>query len=130
MPNRLPTLTSQFPVTETVARLVARIECEDWHVFARIDHAELAHKQGLALRPTVLLLLGNPEVGTHLMQDRQLAGIDLPMKILVWQDEAGAVHVTHQDLDALREQHGLTAAATLATIRSVIERVCASATAP
>lgn len=130
MATTLPTRTSDFPFEATVSRLIAQIEREGWHLFARIDHAALAHKQGLELRPTVLLLLGNPEVGTHLMQDRQVAAIDLPMKILVWQDADGAVRVTHHDLTALRERHGLTDAATLAAIGGVIERVCAAAAEP
>lgn len=129
MATAMPTLTSGFPFDTTVERAVAQIEREGWHLFARIDHAALAHKRGLDLRPTVLLLLGNPEVGTHLMQDQQRAAIDLPAKILVWQDADGSVRVTHHDLAALRERHGLRDTQTLAAIGGVLERVCRAATA-
>lgn len=129
MTAALPTLASRFSIAETVDRLVAQIQREGWHLFARIDHADLARKHGLTLRPTVLLLLGNPQVGTHLMQDRQTAAIDLPMKILVWQDAAGKVLVSQPDLAELRARHGLTDAATLAEIGAVLERVCAAAAA-
>ncbi|HEU0277530.1 MAG TPA: DUF302 domain-containing protein [Rhodanobacteraceae bacterium] len=128
MATTLPTRTSDFPFDETIDRLVAQIEREGWHLFTRIDHAELAHKQRLELRPTVVLLLGNPEVGTHLMQDRQVAAIDLPTKILVWQDADGAVYVTHHDLAALQAEHALRDTATLAVVGGVVERVCAAAT--
>jgi uncharacterized protein (DUF302 family) len=130
MATPLPTRVSGFPFEATVERLLAQIEREGWRLFARIDHAELAHKRGLELRPTVVLLLGNPEVGTHLMQDRRVAAIDLPMKILVWQDADGAVYVTHPDLAALQAQHAIRDTATLAVIEGVVERVCAAATKP
>ena len=82
--NGLKTATSEIPVKETVDRMISVIEQQGWHLFARIDHAEQARKKGLELRPTELILFGNPEIGTLLMQDCQLAAIDLPMKALAW----------------------------------------------
>ncbi|MGP4015595.1 DUF302 domain-containing protein [Saccharopolyspora sp. 5N708] len=64
-------------------------------VFSRIDHADNAAKAGLELRPTELVIFGNPHGGTPLMQERQTTGIDLPVKVLAWQDENGAVWLTY-----------------------------------
>ncbi|MDD3722381.1 MAG: DUF302 domain-containing protein [Lutibacter sp.] len=91
--------TSNFSVTETVNRIVAQIEKEGWHVFARIDHAKEAHGKGLELRPTELILFGNPEIGTLLMQNQQISAIDLPMKILVLEDETSITNFDTQKND-------------------------------
>src|SRR5699024_11882785 len=87
MMKEIMTDQSNTSVTEAVDRMVNQIEEEGWHLFARIDHAEEARKKGEGLRPTVLILFGNPEIGTKLMQDQQMSAIDLPMKALVWQEE-------------------------------------------
>lgn len=126
--NGLNTAASVFPVKETIERILAIIEAQGWHLFARIDHAELAHKKGLALRPTELILFGNPEIGTRLMQDRQLAAIDLPIKVLVWEDEQGQVRIAYNDMQWLKQRHGLTDTATLRVIEEVLTKVCAAQT--
>lgn len=66
----LKTSTSEVSVADTVERVVAAIEQQGWHLFARIDHAAQAGKKGLTLRPTELILFGNPEIGTLLMQEQ------------------------------------------------------------
>ncbi len=76
-------------------------------LFARIDHAAGAADVGSALRPTTLLVFGNPAAGTPLMQAAQTAGIDLPLKALVWQDAAGVVHVSYNDPAWIAMRHGL-----------------------
>ncbi len=123
----LKIVESAFPVTEAVERIVKAIADEGWHLFARIDHSGQARKKGLALRPTELLLLGNPEIGTRLMQDRQMAAIDLPMKVLAWEDGNGRTWIARNGMDWLERRHGLTDKATLLAIDAVLERVCAAA---
>jgi uncharacterized protein (DUF302 family) len=83
-------------------------------VFARIDHAANATRAGMQLRPTELLMFGNPRAGTPLMQDRQTIGIDLPVKALAWQDAEGRVWLTWNDTAWLAERHGLGAASAAA----------------
>ena len=122
----LITAISKFPVKETIDRLVANIDALGWHLFARIDHAEHARKKGLELRPTELILFGNPAIGTRLMQDRQPAAIDLPMKVLVWEDEHAQVRIAYNSLTWLKQRHGLTDAATLQAIDAVLAKVCES----
>ncbi len=68
----------------------------------RIDHAEHARKKGLTLRPTELILFGNPEIGTLLMQERQLAASNLPMKLLAWENAQGQVRIAHNSMQWLR----------------------------
>jgi uncharacterized protein (DUF302 family) len=71
--------------------LLTALAKRDMTVFARIDHAANAAAVGLSLRPTEVVLFGNPKGGTLLMQDQQPAGIDLPLKALDWQDAEGKV---------------------------------------
>jgi uncharacterized protein (DUF302 family) len=103
----LVTVACEFPVGETVDRLAEAVTAAGLTVFARIDHAANAAQAGFELRPTQLLIFGNPRGGTPLMQDRQTAGIDLPVKALAWQDEAGRVWLTYNDAAWLAARHGL-----------------------
>ena len=74
---------------------------------ARIDHAAGAAKAGMKLRPTEVLIFGNPKSGTPLMQAAQTLGIDLPLRALVWQDEAEKTWVAYNDPEWLAERHGV-----------------------
>jgi uncharacterized protein (DUF302 family) len=125
--NGLQTAKSNSPVQETVNRMVAQIEEEGWHLFARIDHAKEARQKGLELRPTELILFGNPEIGSKLMQDRQISAIDLPMKALAWEDEEGQVHIACNDMEWLKQRHNLTDDETIKSIAEVISKVCQAA---
>lgn len=100
-------IDSAFPVGETIDRLVELVTARGLEVFARIDHAAGASEAGLALRPTQLLLFGNAKGGTPLMQDDQTSGIDLPLKVLAWEDEGGRVFVAYNDPHWIADRHGL-----------------------
>jgi uncharacterized protein (DUF302 family) len=82
-------------------------EANGLKIFARIDHAANAAEAGMELRPTQLIIFGNPKGGTPLMQDRQTSGLDLPFKALVWQNESGLVFLTYNSPSWLSERHGL-----------------------
>jgi uncharacterized protein (DUF302 family) len=112
------------PVPEAVARLERAITAAGMRVFARIDHAAEAHAVGLAMRPTVLLLFGNPKGGTALMVARPTVAIDLPLKALVWEDDAGATWLTYNTPALLEERHGLdrSLASILAPAGGLLER--------
>jgi uncharacterized protein (DUF302 family) len=105
--NGLVTLRSAHDVATTLARLTAALAAKGITVFARIDHAAGAQTAGFTLRPTTLVIFGNPAAGTPLMQAAQTAGIDLPLKILVWQDADGAVHLTYNDPMWIAARHEL-----------------------
>ena len=120
----LKSRASEFSVIETVDRLIKKIEENGWHVFASIDHAKQARDKGLELRPTQVVLFGNPKIGTLLMQDRQTSAIDLPVKILVWEDEKGDVQVAYNAMNWIQKRHGLSDEATINNIGDVLENVC------
>jgi uncharacterized protein (DUF302 family) len=95
-----------------MGRLEAEIEARGMRVFGRINHAVLAKEAGLALRPTEVILFGNPRGGTPLMQANQTIGIDLPLKALVWQDATGKTWLSYNDLETLARRHGIAGAQT------------------
>ncbi|MCP9230443.1 DUF302 domain-containing protein [Mesorhizobium sp. LMG 17147] len=127
--NGLITVQSRFGVTETIDRLVETVERAGLLVFARIDHAAGARSVETSLRPTQLLIFGNPKGGTPLMQDRQLAGIDLPVKALAWEDEQGEIWLSYNDARWLAERHGLGDASrnAVAAIADGMDKVIAAA---
>jgi uncharacterized protein (DUF302 family) len=88
-------------------RLEAEVRAKGMMVFARIDHAAGAAEAGLSLRPTELLIFGNAKTGTALMQSVQTAGIDLPLKALVWQDASGNTWLSYDDPDWVAKRHGV-----------------------
>jgi len=110
----LITLESRFSVSQTIDRLAEVVVAAGLLVFARIDHAKGADEAGLRLRPTELLIFGHAKGGTPLMQDRQTAGIDLPLKALAWEDKADRVWLSYNDTSWLALRHGLGAASTQA----------------
>ncbi|WP_292393523.1 DUF302 domain-containing protein [Mesorhizobium sp.] len=128
--NGLITVESRFGVTETIDRLTEVVKRAGLLVFARIDHAAGAHDVGASLRPTELLIFGNPKGGTPLMQDRQLAGIDLPVKALAWEDAQDKVWLSYNDAHWLAERHGLGAVSrdAVAAIAAGMDKVVAAAT--
>ncbi len=105
----LVTLESRHPAAETSERIKAEIEKRGMSIFARVDHAAAARAAGMELRPTEVLMFGNPRAGTPLMQADQTIGIDLPLKLLVWEDGAGKVWVSYNDPVWLGARHGLPA---------------------
>ncbi len=103
----LVTLPSAYGAAETAERLKAILAKKQIQLFADIDHAGEALKVGLALRPTRVLVFGDPHAGTPLMQSRQTIGLDLPLRILIWEDAAGKVWLTYHRLEYLAERHGV-----------------------
>jgi uncharacterized protein (DUF302 family) len=126
--NGLITIPSPASVRETVERLVAFATSHALTVFARIDHADGAAKVGLPLRPTELVIFGNPKGGTPLMQDRQTAGIDLPIKALAWEDADGKVWLTYNDAAWIAQRHGL-GSASAAAVTAIAAGLAAAAKA-
>jgi uncharacterized protein (DUF302 family) len=97
---------SAHDVKETVARLEAALARANVTVAAKIDHAAAAAKVGEQLPPTVLLVFGNPKLGTPLMRCAPTAGIDLPLKALVRDDGKGHVTLTYSDPAWIAARHG------------------------
>jgi len=98
---------SPFSVKETMNRFEKLVKQKGLNMFARIDHAAGAAKIGKALRPTELLIFGNPQGGTPFMECAQTVGIDLPLKALVWKDASGQVWLGYNDPAYLAQRHGV-----------------------
>jgi uncharacterized protein (DUF302 family) len=98
---------SPLPVAGTVERLSQLVSAAGATMFGVIDQSCEAEQAGLTLRPTTLLIFGNPAAGTPVMAAAPLAALDLPLKILVWQDDDGAVWMTHLDPAWLAARYGL-----------------------
>jgi uncharacterized protein (DUF302 family) len=131
----LKTIGSAYSVRETIDRLARIATARGLVVFARIPHDVGAAKVGMTLRPTELVLFGHPRNGTPLMQDRQTAGIDLPLKALAWEDAEGLVWLTYNEIPWLVERHDLgvgssVAAEALAAGQTGIITAAASLEAP
>ena len=104
----LVSIPSRYSASETMERLLAALKKRDLNVFIRVDHAAGAASVGMPLRPTEVVLFGNPKGGTALMQDQQVAGIDLPLKALVWQDADGKVWLSYNAPDWIAARAGLS----------------------
>ncbi len=106
--NGLISLKSLNNFDETYSRLKKTIESKDaLTIITELDHAENAAKADLKLRPTKLIIFGNPKLGTPLMSENQTVGIDLPQKFLVYENEKGEVFVVYNDPMYLARRHNL-----------------------
>jgi uncharacterized protein (DUF302 family) len=116
-------LRSSRSVSETLDRLEVALRAKAVTIFARIDHSSEAEKVGLSLRPTQVLIFGNPKGGTAVMQAAPTSAIDLPLKALAWQDDDGQVWLSYNDATYLAHRFGLTDAqvAPLAGIGRLLE---------
>jgi uncharacterized protein (DUF302 family) len=117
----LVTIRSKYDPAETMDRLETAVKSKNLTIFSRMDHAEGAREAGLSLQPTELLIFGNARGGTPLMQSVQTIGIDLPLKVLVWQDSAGITWLSYNDPHWLARRHRLdgsveTSVTTMATL--------------
>ena len=99
------TKPSPYSVDVTVERIEAALRSHNLALFALVDHSGEAARVGLALRPTKLLIFGSPKAGTPLMVASPLLGLDLPLKALVWQDDAGQVYVSYNSTAYLAARH-------------------------
>jgi uncharacterized protein (DUF302 family) len=124
----LETVRSAFSVDETVTRVEHAVTAAGMKVFAKIDQAGEARSVGLAMRPAIVLLFGNPGAGTPLMVAKPTVAIDLPLKALVWEDDHGATWLTFNMPALLVRRHGLDAA--LADRLAPASRVLRSSVAP
>ncbi|SRR5579883_2000424 len=118
---------SHHSVAETIDRLESSLRQRGILIFARIDFSADAARAGLSMPPEQLLLFGNPRAGTPLMLQQPLAGLDLPLKALAWQDTGKRVWVAYNDPAFIVDRHGLESglAANLAAVIPLIEAAAA-----
>lgn len=99
---------SEYSVPETAERLVGALEDAGMTVMARVDHAANAESVDRSLRPTRVVIFGNPAAGTPLMRCSQTTAIDLPQKALIWEDVDGTVWLGYNSPDYLQERHAIS----------------------
>ena len=98
---------SNHSVDETVGKLKTILQAKGVTLFALIDHSGEAEKVGMKMLPTRLLIFGNPKSGTPIMLAAPSSAIDLPLKILVWEDDRGKVWISYNSPEYLQQRHGL-----------------------
>lgn len=125
----LITLTANHSFKETVEKVIELIKEKQFTIFAHIDHSKAAESIGLQLLPVQLIIFGNPEIGTLLMQDQQTCGIDLPVKILIWENASGKVSLSYNALSNLKAKHKLNEESfkVVQKIETVVSGICHSA---
>jgi len=103
--QELATKQSRYSVKETLDRLTAALKDKGITPVARVDHAAAAKAAGLDLRPTEVLFFGNPKLGTPLMQANRHIAIDLPLRVLAWEDDAGKVWIGYTPPGTLKARY-------------------------
>jgi len=106
--NGMVTISSHHDVVTTANKLEQLLVAKGMTIFTRINHSAGAKKVGKTLRPTELLIFGNPNIGTVLMQCAQSVGIDLPQKMLVWEDTKGTTHIGYNAPRYIAKRHSIT----------------------
>lgn len=118
---------SQHPVQATVDKLIAAIEGAGAKVFATVDHAAGAKSIGHDMPPTVLVIFGNPKLGTPIIAADRRAGFDLPVRVLVWEDNDGT-HIGYEAPDALKSRYDLPGTdEPLAAMTNALDKLTAAA---
>ena len=125
--DRFVAQESKWSVDQTVARIELALKAQKVPVFAEFDHDDNARKADMTLRPTHVVVFGNPAVGTRLMQANPTAALDLPLRVVVFEDDRGRVWVGYRRLDALADEHGIKDSETLATMTRALDSLVAKA---
>jgi len=117
-------IPSNHSVNQTVEKLVAILEAKGVSLFALIDHSGEAEKVGMKMRPTKLLIFGSPSAGTPLMLAAPSLALDLPLKVLIREDDNGRVWVSYNSPQYLQDRHGFPAdlTANLAAVETLAEK--------
>ncbi|OIQ98143.1 camphor resistance protein CrcB [mine drainage metagenome] len=126
----LVTVKSPHSVVATMDRFEALAKQRGLTVFARIDHAVGAAKIGKTLRPTQVIIFGNPQGGTPFMECAQTVGIDLPLKVLVWEDASAQVWLGYNDPEYLARRHGVEHCPAVENLRKALAGLAESVVAP
>mgnify|MGYP000406448325 CR=1 FL=1 len=124
----LVTTPSTMSVADTMDKFEKIVSGKGMKVFSRVNHTAGAKSVGQELRPTELLIFGNPKGGTPLMQCSQSFAIDLPLKALVWEDAEGKVWLGVNDMDMLAKRHNATDCPAVAKVKGALGKFTAAAT--
>jgi len=114
---------SRYSVGETIDRLESIIKQKGIIVYSRIYHSMGAKKAGIAMRPTQLIIFGNPKAGSPLINENPLAALDLPLKVMAWQDEKNQTWLAYMNSNELRTRHNIQNAALLAEMDALLKTI-------
>lgn len=127
--SEVVTVVSGASFDSTLARLERAATSRGLNIAAKIDHAAAARRAGLQLRPTTLVIAGNPTAGTPLMQADQTIGVELPLRFLVWEGEDGRARVSYDPIRSIAARHRITGRdELLGRMTTAIEAIVAAAT--
>ncbi len=127
--NGIITVQSNHDVATTADKLESVLNNKGMTVFTRINHAEGAKKANLELRPTEVVIFGNPKVGTPLMLCSQTTALDLPQKALIWEDEKGQTWLSYNDPEYLKERHNIEGCdAVIGKVKGALAKFAGAAT--
>ncbi|MEM8505083.1 MAG: DUF302 domain-containing protein [Cyanobacteria bacterium P01_D01_bin.1] len=123
---------SPYSVEETERRFLGILDSKGLNTFTTIDHSQNAEGVGLTLRPTRVVIFGNPNLGTPLMQCEQILAVDLPQKLLIWQDETGQVKIAYNDPRYVGGRHQIDDCGTkpIRQIAGALDKLTSSVIAP
>jgi uncharacterized protein (DUF302 family) len=105
--NGLIHISSRYPMEEAAQRLELLLQAQGIKIFCTVDHSGEAAKAGLKMRPTQVVIFGNPKGGTAVMLAAPTAAIDLPLKALIWEDGEGKVWLSYNSPEYLKQRHGI-----------------------
>jgi len=126
----LVAVKSPYGAKATMDKLEALVKQRGLNIFARIDHAAGAAKVGKSLRPTEVLIFGNPQGGTPFMECAQSVGIDLPLKVLVWEDAEAQVWLGYNAPAFIAQRHGVAQCPAVETLGNALAGLAEGAVAP
>lgn len=122
---------SPYSVSESLDRMTALLDKKGIKVMARVPHSQAAAGVGITMQPTELLIFGNPKLGSPLMQSQPTTAIDLPMKLVAWQDAEGQVWIAYNDPAWIAKRHGITDRdAVIAKMSGALKGLSAKVVAP
>lgn len=114
---------SQYDFDKTTSNITSLLAQKNIPIFAEFDHSANAQKAGLELRPTKVIVFGNPKVGTLLMQENQALAFELPLRVLVWQDLENNVWVEATDMQQLAQKYGIQNAKVVQNISKLLAEI-------
>lgn len=123
-------IKSPFTAKDTMNRFEETAKKNGLNIFLRVDHAAGAAKVGKTLRPTEVLVFGHPKGGTPLMECAQTAGIDMPLKALVWEDAQGQVWLGYNDPAFIAQRHGAAQCPAIDNLNKALSGLANTAVAP
>lgn len=119
--------SSDYSVDDTIDRIKTIVMKKGMDVFAIVDHQENARQVNMKLQPSKVIIFGNPKLGTAVMQQDIAAGLDLPIRILVYEESGGKVEMAYRDGSWLKEHHNIDASKLINNLNGALDKITTKA---